>query len=133
MASTAPLLSLDTLFERPVASIDGKTYELLLPDTLPVVDYVRLGSLRARFAAAWMKLEANDFSQDVTEEVETVLALLVRTVLKAPDAVQMSLTDAQRLSVYQAFLQLPRLSSLTPTAPVTEAKKKATGKRTGAR
>jgi hypothetical protein len=104
MAERAPLLSLDTLTERPSVVIDGTAYALSLPDTLSAVDYHRYSKLTPRFERLWGQDELSD---EEAAELERILATICRIVLDAPAEVLERLTDLQRLSVCQAFIALP--------------------------
>jgi hypothetical protein len=133
--ATAPLLNLDTLTERPMVGIDGTAYELLMPESMPVTEFLRLNRLRARFSAAWSVTDTDkDIPPETAREVEDTLEQLVSMVLKAPVDVLARLNDAQRLTIYRTFLTLPRLmqtASAGPKAAPTKTRQTAKKPRTG--
>lgn len=104
--ATAPLLNIETLTDHPIIVIDGTAYDLLMPDALPVLDYIRTDRLRTKFAeATTAPAGGTDYAPDASKEVDGILDQLVRIVLKAPDVVHARLTSGHRLSIYQTFMQ----------------------------
>lgn len=121
-----PLLSLDTLIERPAIRIDGIRYEMLSPDELSLADSHRF----ALWARRIEELQAGE--ADIDDELGEIVAQIVRLVMPGlPDDVFAKLSEENRLAVTQVFTGLllrKRLGVAEATArAMGEAQKLATG------
>ena len=107
------LLDLDTLIERPKIKIDGQLHEILAPDELPVLTSHLLATGGSRFDAL---MKDRNLSDDGKAELRSLLHTLSDTVMQPIAAeVRAKLSDAQRVSVIEAFTAL-LLSKRTGTA-----------------
>lgn len=104
----APLLSLNTLVDRPMVEIDGVKYALSVPDALSLMDCQRLHLSMTSIDALSPKLHSGTLSTDEEAELSTAFGKVCRIVLDAPEKVQAKLTAIHRLYIYQAFLRLPQ-------------------------
>lgn len=133
--STA-LLNLDTLVVRPVISIDGKKYEILSPDELPVLTSHMLASKGQRMEELTGKRDLDEAERE--ELVEVVTAISDTIMSPISETVRAKLSGAQRHAVIEAFSTLlltkrsgtaaAMLRSLLPAIPTTaEHDEKSTG------
>ncbi len=135
-SSKTPVLSLDTLDERPLVRIGNDVYELTPPDGLTILGYRRMSQFMPRLEELLEKTEPND-AEDL--ELQECFDKLCRVVLQAPDEVLDNLTALQRVLIYQAFLKLPHAAlqrvgalmnrSRTATKAATTTRPISTGSR----
>jgi hypothetical protein len=98
------LLNLDTLVVRPRISINGKSYEILSPDELPVLTSHLLASKGKRMEALMNQAALADEEQD---ELCSVVCALSDTIMEpVPAAIREKLSDPQRFAVIEAFSTL---------------------------
>lgn len=98
------LLNLDTLVDRPKIAIDGKRYEILSPDELPVLVSHKLAMQGKRLDEL---SGAAELAPEDKAELEQLVLDLSDTIMEPiPAAVRAKLSDAQRLSVIEAFSTL---------------------------
>lgn len=98
------LLNLDTLINRPAISIDGKRYEILAPEELPVLTSHMLAA-RGRRMDELMK--SAELSGEEKEELVAIVAELSGAIMEpVPLEIREKLSDAQRVSVIEAFTAL---------------------------
>lgn len=112
-----PILDLQTLIERPKIAIDGKRYEILSPDELPLIATQRaawLGRRLNKLMNAEEKLSAAQQANmaDVLDELASIIMEPV------PAAVRATLADAQKQAVTEVFtmLSLARKAKLAGAA-----------------
>lgn len=124
-ATKAPpdTLNLSVLVSGVPIRIDGKDYEILLPDCLPLIAYKRLQTDLPRLGHLILKATLTD---DEATEMAAMLMRVVEQVLTAPSDVRAKLSDVQRLQVMNVFMQLR--SDLTTPDTATKA---TTSRRTG--
>jgi hypothetical protein len=108
-ALTPPLLDLSTLATPPTIVIDNVAYPLALPDNLALLDYKRLSVILPVLETLWAKAATSPTALTAAEERDlgNCFRGVCRIVLGAPEAVQVKLSDMQRVAIYQAFLKLP--------------------------
>jgi hypothetical protein len=100
-----PLLSIDTLIERPAIRIDGRRYEMLSPAELSL----RQSHMFALWARKVESLQASEgeLDEEQDEELKKTLGAIVRTVLpELPEDVFAKLSEEHKLSVAQVFTGL---------------------------
>lgn len=102
MADQKYLLDLSTLEpDRPLVKIDGKTYEMAIPDDFGIREMARLRKMGRRIQA----LEGQDELAD--EELDELAHALDECCAMAlpgcPDEVRAKLTDTQKAKVVRAF------------------------------
>lgn len=106
----APILSLDSLVDRPVVLIDQVEYELLTPALLPPLDAHRY----QRYSERCLKLMDQDtLTPEEEHELEQLPDKMCRLVLVAADAVHDKLTTRERVRICATFLRRP---PVTPPA-----------------
>jgi len=99
-----PLLNLDTFTEHPSVKIDGVLYGLSPLDALSVFAFQRVRKVAPQIG----RLLKKEITEDESSELETLLVEMCQILLDAPPEVRAKLTVLQQLSVYTAFLMLPR-------------------------
>lgn len=110
---TNPLLNLDTLVIRPKIAIDGKKYDILSPEELPVLTSHKL-AVQGRRLDVLMKMDV--LAQGDSDELRGIVAAISDTIMQPiPARVRAKLSEAQRMSVIEAFTAL-LLSKKTGTA-----------------
>lgn len=112
-----PILDLQTLIERPKIAIDGKRFEILSPDELPLITTQRaawLGRRLNKLMNAEEKLSAAQQANmaDVLDELASIVMEPV------PAEVRATLADAQKQAVIEVFtmLSLARKAKLAGAA-----------------
>jgi len=120
----APLLDLDTLTEHPSVKIDGVLYGLTPMDALSVLHLHRFQTLAPALGRLFQKRAT--ITKAEAKETETILTELCEILLDAPPEVRAKLNPVQRLSVYAAFLELPRPSFLRRVEPTAGTRRKTT-------
>ena len=124
------LLDLSTLVpDRPFIRIDGKAFDLRVPEDFGLVGQAkvgrimdRLGPLSARIADA-----PESISEDDVEEASRLLSEACALLVDAPAEVLDRLNDQQRLAVVSAFTQASETMKRPTPAP------NRASRRTGAR
>lgn len=108
-----PLLELRTLIDRPKIVIDARPHELLSPEELPVLTSQRLAAQGRQMQAL---MDQPSLSTAEGDELKRLVAAISDTIMEpVPGEVRAKLSDAQRLSVVEAFTML-LLSKKTGTA-----------------
>lgn len=129
------LLNLDTLVVRPKISIDGRPFEILSPEELPVLTSHLLASKGARMEKLTMTAElGEDEEAELTSLVYEISDVIMGPV---PADVRDKLSEAQRISVIEAFSTLllknkagtaaALMASLLPTAAKPTGEKRRRG------
>lgn len=113
--STIPVLSLSTVDEGLPIKIDGKTYLVKHPDSLPIGMLRRFEETAPRIAAL-MDLNRPTKAQQV--ELSTLLCEFVEVAVDAPQKVLAKLQDWHRVQVMNVFTQL-RAPKPRPTRGAT--------------
>lgn len=121
MADPKPvqLLTLDSLIDRPVVVIKGREYLLITNAMLPPLDAHKVQRYANRIDAL---MKQDEVSEAEEQELATLPDKMCRLILDAPDAVQLTLTDRQRMEIIGAFVTAPlqmagRLGRPTMTSP----------------
>ncbi len=107
------LLKLDTMVKRPKITIDDRFYSIISPDELPVFTSHMLAA-KGRQIDALMRKDALDDAEGA-ELKQLVTDIADRIMEPVPVEVREKLSDAQRMSVIEAFTAL-LLSKKTGTA-----------------
>jgi hypothetical protein len=104
MSTNDAALTIGLNIVRPTVVIDGTAYGLRSADEFSVVDYHRLGRRGRRLDV----LMAKDDELTPEEEVElsSLMDMICRQILDAPDDVHAKLRDLHRLSICRTFTQL---------------------------
>src|SRR5438309_10305921 len=98
------LLDLDTLVVRPKIAIDGKHYDILSPDELPVLTTHMFGIKGKKMDELMAKANLAKAEQD---ELGLVVREISDTILTpVPAEIRDKLTDAHRIAVIQTFSAL---------------------------
>lgn len=92
----APILDLDTLFDRPTVRIDGKLYELWSPDELSVFD-------SQYFTRAGREIEELAKGDDVEGLAALIGKVCRRCLVEIPDEVFGKLSPPQKTAIVEAF------------------------------
>lgn len=95
-----PLLSIETLIDRPKVDIDGTKYELLHPDELSLVDNHRF----SRWAQRFEELAKLDEPGDELDEVADRIARAA--LVDVPEEVLARLTGQHKAAVAEVFTAL---------------------------
>lgn len=109
----SPLLTLDTLIERPSIAIDGALFALRTPDDLSLVEHHRYARLAGRLDVLMQRAIQAPEDAETERELTATLDQMGRIVLDAPDVVHARLKDTHRLAIVTAFTTLLR-APLTP-------------------
>ena len=129
--SRAPLLSLDTLTERYVVTVDGESYELRNPGELSLTSYYMLGK-KGEELNELLEVPEAEFTDEQVASLDRTLDFLCRAVLDAPDEVHKKLKDLHKLQVIQAFNELPESKGMAALATgATDAAPEAESPPTG--
>ncbi|MDF1778733.1 MAG: hypothetical protein P1V13_22145 [Rhizobiaceae bacterium] len=95
-----PLLDLNTLIERPKIKIDGKTYEILSPDELSILD-------SQRFETWGRRIEALAKDEDKSDELDTLIDQVTGKILiGVPQDVWAKLSKGHKVRVIAVFTGL---------------------------
>ena len=137
VGTKTPLLNLDTLTERYVVTVDGKSYELRNPGELSLTAYHNLGK-KSDELSKLLDVPDGEFTDEQVAELDRTLDYLCRAVLEAPDEVHKRLKDLHKLQVIQTFNELPESTALAagakaekaPVAEVEETEASPTGEST---
>lgn len=136
--ASAPLLNLESLSANPTVSIDGTEYVLLQSEALPVLDYLKTLRLRQDFAEATGPVaDGKAHTPEQSKDVARILKEMVGIVLVAPLFVRDSLTEYQRLIIFQTFMEQRTASGSLktkkdkPEAPPTKGKQSSKKRPTG--
>ncbi len=103
---SVPLLTLDTLIDRPVVVIAGKEYLLITNAMLPPLAAHRIQRLSMRIDEL---LKQDALTKEQEDELDGIPNQMCRIILEAPDAVQKKLTDRQRMDIIGTFVMAPML------------------------
>lgn len=112
-----PLLNLDTIVEQPLVVIDGQPYPMLTEDDLSIVAVHRLRK-QGQELQRLLDAAAADQSDELDDQVKTLLAVMCRKLVQAPDDVHAKLKENHRLLIIEAFSKL--LRSSRPAAGATD-------------
>lgn len=108
---TKPVLNLTTAArKRHTVNIDGRPYELLALEALPLAAYQSLERLSARLTQLWNATS----SKEREEQLHKTFDELIRMILRAPAHVHQKLNDLQRAKIYQTFISLQTSLNLKP-------------------
>jgi hypothetical protein len=131
--TSVPVLTLDSLIDRPVVVINGSEYELMTRGGLPPLDVARLAKYSRRVEALIEKSQTEDLKATEEKELEVLPDKICRLILMAPDAVQKKLTDKQRMDITATFLTAPwwmgRNTAPTETPTTTPSAPNGTGEK----
>ncbi len=116
---SVPLLTLDSLTDRPVIVIKGQEYLLITNALLPPLDAHRVQRMSLRIEAL---MQQETLTTEEEQELDTIPDKMCRVVLEAPDDVQAGLTNRQRMDIIGTFATAPTLmpgmrERLMPTTP----------------
>lgn len=113
------LLDLDSLVVRPTIMIDGKSYEILSPDELPVLTSHMLTVKSKRYDELMQK---NDLAHEEREELSSLVRMVSDKIMTpVPLEVTAKLSDAHRLSVIEAFSTLLLRTKAATAAAILES------------
>ena len=125
-----PLLDISTVISRPAILVDGARYEILSPNEVSLVDYHRFmnwGKTIDRLLGA----DGLDEGQ-LSELMSAVYNLTDRIMVGVPTEVRDRMSDEQRVSVAEVFMQLNDREKLPQETPPKKANRKTGGKRSRA-
>lgn len=120
MASTDPVLTLNTLTDRTRIKINNKTYELRSRDEFAFLSYRRHAR---RFARLSELLQAKTSTAAQEKEQSALLDELCRVVLDAPPAVHAGLRDPHRMQILAVFSGLLRPTRSAGAVPRTKRRR----------
>ncbi|MBZ0164565.1 MAG: hypothetical protein K8H74_17865 [Notoacmeibacter sp.] len=118
-----PLLDLTTLIERPTIAIDGKSYEILSPDELSILDTQRFENWGREIQALCQDEERGE---ELNALIDTVAARIMTGV---PDDVAAKLTSAHRMRVIAVFTGLLLGDQVAAAGATLKAMNRSTGER----
>lgn len=125
-----PILDLEsTPTERPVVRIDSVSYHIRRLDDLSIAAGIRVEK-QCRRAAGLIELCSAEDTPNVEElsaELDNLIAAICHTVLIAPPAVIENLAPGQRLKLLNVFLRLWLLRPLAAKAPIAQVAPPPTG------
>ena len=99
-AQADPLLDLNTLIERPTIKIDGKSYEILSPEQLSILD-------SQRFERWGRQIEALAKDDDKSDELDALVAKVTdKIMVGVPEDVRGELSNGHRMRVLAVFTGL---------------------------
>lgn len=125
-----PLLKLETLQPNALIEVDGKTYELVTPARLGLLEANEVQKLSPQIRDLWRMDRVTD---DNAAALEMLLDRYIRIIFKAPSAVIDKLAFQQRIEIAAVFIRLQRPSLRTvgaltaPKATATAPKRRPTG------
>lgn len=110
-----PLLSLETLIERPTIDIDGQRYEMLSPDELSVLDSHRFSKWAGR-------LEELQKAGEESPEMDEIADRIARKALiGVPEDVLEKLTGVHKIAVAEVFIGLLLRSRMGVAGAIAKA------------
>ena len=117
------VLQLDRIYDFDAVNIDGKEYPLRNRDAIALLDYRWIEKKQPRMVELF---NLDDPAEEDAEELSTLVERLTRIILDAPDAVQESLSDMQRMDIISFFSRKSK-----PAKKKRATKKKAKRKKRG--
>lgn len=113
----APLLDLDTLFERPFITIDGQPFSLRSPDELSVAESHRFGRWGKQLEA--LQVDERD---EAAAELEELVGTMARAILiDVPDDVFAKISGTDRWAIIDVFTGLLLRKKLKVAGAMTTA------------
>ncbi len=108
-----PILTLETLVDRPQVKINGTSYGLKSPEEVSLLDYHRIWAQGRELDAAFSR---PDLSMDEIGVLAKKIDELCRFLLDAPDDVHTRLTEVHKMRIVRTFIVL-QLGPVVPAEP----------------
>lgn len=123
--STAPILDLATIANRPTVAVDGAAYPMRAEVDFTIFQYSQHRREIPRFSEL-MNLD-REMTDAEGKELQQLLDRLCRRVLDAPPAVHEKLTDGLRVQIVNEFFHNPDLKTARPGVVAAEIPAPAMG------